>query len=453
MPTSSLYASLFCAIALFASGCGPGKPPIRNLIIISIDTLRTDHLGAYGHGPPTSPSLDVLAAKAIVFDDAISTAPWTTPAHASLLTGRYPSGHGIRNFEHRLADDVPTLATIMGERGFDTASFVNVLFLGAGSGLTRGFDHFAISPSKPSRAGATKNMIQDIQGWLNAHRERPVFLFAHFFDVHSNYHSLPRYEAMFVTGEANRFDGATSQIWDAVNGKIAPVEPFEAEHLSRLYDAGIRQFDDELGKFFDWLRERGWLEDTLVVLTSDHGEEFLDHGGMIHGSSHYQELVSVPLILYAASLPKGVRVSTPVSLVDLVPTVLGLFDIEAPPEIDGLDLRPLWEGGDTEREGKFRDRALLVETGPTHEDLLRSVRKGRHKLIVNIATGSRELYDLREDPRETRNLADQQPSVTRALEATLEELVGNGQVLEKAAPLSPEMKQRLRALGYLGPDD
>jgi arylsulfatase A-like enzyme len=454
MWTSRLYVALLCAAVQFASGCGAtessNKPLNRNVILISIDTLRTDRLGAYGYHLPTSPSLDALAARGILFENAISTAPWTTPAHASLLTGLYPTGHGVRTVEHRLADNIPTLATIVKERGFDTAAFVNVLFLGAGSGLTQGFDQFSISPSKPSRAGAAKNIIRDIQQWLDAHRERPIFLFAHFFDVHSDYQSLPRYEAMFVSDQSNRFNGETKQISDAVFGKIPAIEPFEAEHLSLLYSAGIRQLDDELGRFFGWLRARGWLDDTLLIVTSDHGEEFLDHGGMIHGSSHYQELIAVPLIMTGAGVPEGIRISTPVSLVDLVPTVLGILGIESPQQIDGRDLRPLWE---SERGWSFDDRVLLVETGPTQHDLLRSVRRGDHKFIVNIKTGVRELYDLREDPRETRNLADQQPALAQSLATALEQLTSGGRVPEPVRSYTPKMEQRLRALGYLQPAD
>jgi arylsulfatase A-like enzyme len=451
MSSARRRLALLCAAALLASACGPAESPIRNVIVISIDTLRSDRLGAYGYGSPTSPSLDALAADGVLFEEAVSTSPWTLPSHASLLTGLYPSGHGIRTSEHLLASDVPTLATLLADRGFDTAAFVNAFLLEPRFGLSRGFDRYAIHLEDHSREGATTKIIQDVQAWLDTHRDRPVFLFAHFFDVHSDYRSLPRYEAMFAP-EPGRFNGRTLQIMLAIIGRIRPIEPSDAEHLGRLYDAGIRQLDDELGRFFEWLRERGWLDDTLLIVTSDHGEEFLDHGGMIHGGTHYQELLRVPLILYGPGLPAGTSVSTPVSLVDLAPTVLGLLDIEPPARIDGRDLRPFWVGEEAEEGKGAGDRVLLAETGPMKEDVLRSVRRGHHKLIVNIETGSRELYDLREDPRETRNLAAEQPEVTRSLSAALEQLTRRAREPEKAPPLTPEMKQRLRAIGYIEPD-
>ena len=452
---SHLALILIAMLLSSLSGCADNaKPaPARNVIMISIDTLRADRLGTYGNSAPTSPSLDAAAAQGVVFDKAITAAPWTLPSHASMVTGRYPSGHGLRTLELRMNQGIPTLGTVLRDRGFDTGAFVNVLFLGGGSGFPRGFDDFLITPSKPSRAGAAKEVVSHIKTWLSEPREKPVFLFAHFFDPHSGYQSLPQYEAMFVGDEPNRFDGSTRQIIHASTGKIPPVEAHEADHLRLLYDAGIRQLDDELGIFFAWLQNGGWLKDTLVVVTSDHGEEFLDHARLLHGETHYDEVMQVPLIMFGAGVPRGVRIATPVSIVDIVPTVLGVLNEEPIEGIDGHDLRALWDAPQSEQARFFEQRAILSETGPEMEDNLRSVRKGRHKLIVNVASDEQELFDLIDDPGETRNIAPDHPELVAVLVKELESLTGRGLGTERAPPMSQELRDRLQALGYAVPDE
>jgi len=450
MPTPRHLIALVVLIGTVVGGCDSESSRARNVILISIDTLRADRLGAYGHDAPTSPNLDLLAAQGVVFEDTSSTSPWTIPSHASLLTGLYPSGHGVQTLGLRLSNKIPSLATVLGENGYDTAAFVNVVFLGGGSGLNQGFDKFGITGPKTSRQGVSKDMIQEIKSWLSAHRERPVFVFAHFFDVHSSYQSLPHFEAMFTHGEENRFDGSTKQIVKAATGATPPVTPSEAAHLMRLYDAGIRQLDDELGRFFGWLRDKQWLDDTVVIITSDHGEEFLEHGGMLHSSSHYEELVRVPLIISGAGIDVSGRVSTPVSIVDVAPTLLTLLDIQPTAEFDGRDLSPFLKNPDASVPS-LENRTLVVETGPAMTDVLRTARRGRHKLILNLKSGNRELYDLVADPLETENLVYKKPDLADSLAAELEEISGRGAGFEEAPPISPEMKQRLEALGYLVP--
>jgi arylsulfatase A-like enzyme len=229
------------------------------------------------------------------------------------------------------------------------------------------------------------------------------------------------------------------------------VHEREAERLSRLYDAGIRQLDDELGRFFAWLAEQGRLEDTLVVLTSDHGEEFFDHGpdqpgrttGVSHGHSLYQELVRVPLIMRGPSVPPGIRVGAPVSLVDVIATVLGALGLRPPSGLDGVDLRPLFENGATS------ERPLFFETsGSQRESDLRGVRRGRHKLVVDRQTGRRELYDLEKDPGESMDLFAEEPEIVERLAEDLRRIEAERREPE-VRRLSDEEKKRLRALGYL----
>ena len=191
------------------------------------------------------------------------------------------------------------------------------------------------------------------------------------------------------------------------------------------------------------------MDDTLVIVTSDHGEEFLEHGRLVHGMTHYEEMLRVPLFLVGPGVPPGSRISTPVSLVDLLPTVLGLLEIPAPAGIDGRDLAPLWRG---EAEA-FEDRMLLAETGSTQgapwNDALRSIRQGDMKLIVDSVEGRSELFDLAQDPGEQRNLADARPEVVESLAAALDAELGAKREPATAAEPSEDVKRRLKALGYL----
>jgi arylsulfatase A-like enzyme len=427
------------ALASIATACAPSPPTLRNVILISVDTLRADHLGAYGHPRPTSPNLDAFAAAGVVFEDVSSTSPWTLPAHTSLFTGRYLRGHGVHTEGHRLPDDVPTLAAILKERGFATGAVVNTLFLSPRFGVARGFDHYGVIESDQSPEGAARRVTDAAIAWLED-RSEPFFLFVHHFDVHSDYRSLPQHERRFAP-EPGRFDGRTIQLLLAIRGD-KPIDAADALHLAKLYDAGIFQLDAELARFFAWLRERGRLEDTLVIVTSDHGEEFLEHGGLLHGSTHYQELLRVPLLLGGAGVPAGVRIAAPVSTVDVAPTVLSLLGVPAPPGVDGIDLSPLWRGEDADP-----GRALMAEAA---SPVLRTVRRGRHKLIIRAENGDRELYDLSEDPGESRDLASTQTELADSLAAEAVGLARAAREPEPAAELTPEQKAHLRSLGYLG---
>jgi arylsulfatase A-like enzyme len=431
---------LLVSFALLGIACSQAPASVRNVILISIDTLRADHLGSHGHDRPTSPNLDAFAADGIVFEAASATSPWTLPSHASLLTGRYLRGHGVRTEEHRLADEVPVLAAVMSESGFDTAAIVNTLFLSPRFGIARGFDSFEVIESDQSPQGAAQRITKQAIERLEGRRGERNFLFLHYFDVHSDYLSLPRYERLFAP-EPGRFTGRTIQLLLAIRGDV-PIGADDADRLARLYDGGIRQLDDELGRLFEWLREHDWLDDTLVIVTSDHGEEFLEHGGLLHGSTHYQEMLHIPLIFGGAGIPAGKRIGTPVSLVDVVPTILSVLEIPSPPGLDGADLRPLWQ----EAQQAPVERLIFAEAGPGD---LRSVRSGRSKLITQGPAGRAELYDLADDPAETRNLAAERPELVAALEAEIAAFVASAREPQLAPELTDDEKEHLQALGYL----
>jgi len=278
-----LLAAGLLGAALLLSGCRPVAD--RNLILISIDTLRADHLGCYGYDRPTSPAIDAMAEAGVVFDDASATSPWTLPSHGSLLTGLYPRRHGAFLSDRALGDGVVHLAAWLKKHGFRTAGVVNSLWLDK-HGLREGFDDFVYVPEEVSVRRPSRVIELALRHLRQFDREAPFFLFLHFYDVHSDYRSLREYEEMFVGDYGGHADGSTVQLLAFLRGE-AELGEDDIRHLRDLYDAGIRQLDGQLARLFRNVRSLGLLDETLIVITSDHGEEFLERGGVLHGRTHY----------------------------------------------------------------------------------------------------------------------------------------------------------------------
>ena len=461
-------------------------------MLISIDTLRADHLGAYGHHRFTSPVLDEFAAKGVVFEDASATTGWTLPSHASMLTGLFPLRHGVITGANALSEEVPTLAGWFNGAGWDTAAIVNVLWLKRERyGLTRDFEKYLfIAEADYRRRGPSSWATDQAMEWLRDQQGRSLFLFLHYYDVHADYASLPEYERLFVSPYEVHAYGSAWQIerWIFPEGHIAhcleePESPLcsfgsqekppridaeiervefderDVQHLEELYDAGIRQLDTELGRLLGFLESSGRMDDTLVVITSDHGEEFLEHGRLGHSLTTYQQSLRVPLIMRGPGLPAGVRVTSPVSLVDLAPTLRALSGLAAGNDLDGLNLSGLWRGADPR---PFAERYLFGEASqgvqeqsrlPGVYPIFRSIRRGNFKLVARTLGPETEyaLYDLAEDPGELRDIASRHPAQVAEMAAVLQRRHGVGGEATpsgKAVELDPDEIDQLRALGY-----
>ncbi len=404
----------------------------------------------YGYSRPTSPRIDAFAQEAVIFENASSTAPWTLPSHASLLTGQYPRNHRLISYERRLPFSVETIAAKLTQAGFDTRAVVNTHNLSERYGLAYGFSKFhyveeAVARVSPS-SWVTDQAIEWIIEWIGEPRERPLFLFMHYYDAHSDYAAHPEHREVFEAPYQGEFDGSTVQLLNFRRGR-GQINSEDADHLIDLYDAGIQQTDEELERLFACLRKTGQLDTALVVLTSDHGEEFLEHGSVLHGETQYAEVLQVPLIIrYPPALP-SLRVRSPVSLVDVVPTIFGLLG-EAPIDgIDGLDLSPLWNDPSVQTISQFDQRALF--SGGDHlGNTTRSIRQGNFKLIYDAKSRDRELYDLRSDPNERVNIAQIRGDVAHRLESALL-AVGYASVAEGApVELTDAEKALIEALGY-----
>ena len=322
-----LVTLLACIAAL--AGCQPARPPSPgpNAILISIDTLRADHLGCYGYARPTSPNLDRFAAGGAVFERAISESPWTMPSHASLLTGLAPSRHGMLDDLNRLADAIPTLAEQVRSAGIETAAFVNTPYLAENTGLLRGFAFirgFDIWDARKQRTLSGEAMNDALESWLDEHGERPFFAFFHTYDLHSDYLPEARSREELVRPYSGRFDGRSETLDGIARGRLHPTSA-DIDHIRDLYDAALRQIDDHLGALLAELERRELLDTTLIIITADHGEEFFDHGSVSHGRTLYQEMLHVPLIVRGPGVTAGLRIAEPVQLVDVAPTLLAWF--------------------------------------------------------------------------------------------------------------------------------
>jgi arylsulfatase A-like enzyme len=448
--------------AACGGGAGPEPARPRNVLLISLDTVRPDHLSCYGNPRETSPAIDALAARGVRFADASSTAPWTLPAHATMFTGLYPSHHGVKDYSHRLPAEQVTLAEILRERGFRTFAVINTWNIADPRfEIFQGFapeDVRYVRETAPGAAGGQVilNSGAEVERlareFLAGHdRARPFFLLAHFYDAHTDFTPTAANRARFVAPYAGKLDGTTGQLM-AVRASGVRLGEADLRFLRDMYDAEIRGLDDVLGRFLEFLEHEGFARDTLVVLAADHGEEFQEHGGLLHGRTQYEELLRVPLILAGPGIPRGEVVDQPVSLVDLLPTILARLEIAPPARVDGVDLAPAWSGGRLSERVLFgeADHNNVVDGQPVI-DVKRMARLGHEKLHLDRHSGAVQLFDLARDPREQRDLAASAPERVELLRAALARfLAGAVAGQTSGAELSAENLELLRRLGYAG---
>jgi arylsulfatase A-like enzyme len=398
-----------------------------NLLLVTLDTTRADRLGCYGHDGATTPAIDRLAAEGVRAVDAVTVAPVTLPAHASILTGLYPPEHGVRdNGEFRLEPQAVTLAEVLGGAGYDTAAFVSAFVLDARYGLNQGFERYddAVEPVSAT-AGPARHFNERPAdetttaglGWL-AERDpgRPFFAWVHYFDPHHPYEAPP--------GPSAGEDG---------------------------YDAEIGFVDRELGRLLDGLESRGLAQRTLTVIVADHGEGLGEHGEVSHTLLIYGSTMRVPLILHAPGVlaPGQVVDDTVVSVVDVAPTVAGLLDVAWGAEVDGIDLT----GGAPDAERMVYMETLAPWLGHGWSPL-HGIRRHRDKMIL---APSPEYYSLASDPGQSNNLwldatgsaAAGRDRLEEQLSSWLADWPTTATVAASARPLDPDERARLRALGYV----
>jgi arylsulfatase A-like enzyme len=455
---------LLCAALL---GCEAGPRP--NLIMVVVDTLRADHLGCYGYERGTSPHIDAFAAESQVFDNAVAQSSWTSPSVASLFTSAYPSVHGVTGFGSRLPPTMETLAEVLQGHGFRTAAFsANFAQITQRNGFAQGFDTFQVIKKKwrdedkqegdvgKWRAAGAIAVTKKALAWLREESAAPFFLYLHYMDPHSDYNPPTPLRKRFENPYDGAINGSTKQILQVERGELS-LDEADRSHLIDLYDAEVATADAGFGRVLEYLEEEDLLGGSVVVILSDHGEEFLDHGRLFHGFTLYAEMIRVPLIVRAPGLEAGRRISQLVELIDVGPTVLDLLQIPDERSSQGRSLTGLLDGEspgqpDARAYSELSDDAPLIGEvrGRTHS---RAVWSESWSYLQRM-DGTVELYEHSGDPGQTANRIGAEGETARAFEAELQSLVA---VLESAAkpapaagaPVGEEEREQLRTLGYL----
>lgn len=400
-------------LGLVASCGEPASPP--NVLFVSIDTLRADRLGVYGYERPTTPNLDALAARGVLFDPVIAESSWTIPSHVTMLSGLSARSHGVENPMLEIADETPMLAETLRDAGYRTFAITDGHWLSAEWGFDQGFGTFEAEP----RQGLAR-IVQRAKERIDhaESRDEPWFAFLQTYDTHCPYQAPEAYRRMFRSPDATPFP--TDGLCGNPHFNSMELDEGRRRHLVDLYDAGVRWVDDELGAFIDWLDEKGYAEDTLIVVTSDHGEELFEAGRIGHGTTLDPEVLRVPWILVAPDIEPRV-VDGPVALADITPTVLDLVNVDLPTNVDGRSWIPALAGVPMNPRGAY----------------------SRVRWEANLESWTTEdshfVRELVTDPQPAKGLDDflAQPSAARL-----------------AAPERPDLSsaevEALRAIGYLG---
>ncbi|MEQ8766461.1 MAG: sulfatase [Planctomycetota bacterium] len=440
---------LLSIVSSLLLGCSEERRP--NILLISLDTLRADRLGTYGYDRDTSPQLDRFAAAGVVFEDVTSVSPWTLPSHASLLTSLYPSRHGVVSDAHKLPDARQTLTEVLGSAGYATHAIVNAHYLSERYGLLQGFEGSQVvsewddpKSKKPKLAKKATQITSDALDWLERRdAERPFFLFLHYYDAHSDYDPSEPYRTQFVRPYAGPADGTTGQLLAYRKAGMVLGEG-DIRHLGDLYDAQVRQLDDQIGRLLRGLDSMDLASDTIVAITSDHGEELFEHGSLLHGQTYFQEVIRIPWLMRGPGVPSGTRAREPVSLIDVPVTLLDLVGLDPPKKWQGRSGVSIWRGQEPEPRFLFAE----ADHGDTIENRRRLVRHGPYKLIHDRETSSDAIFDLRTDPGEERDLSPTPPEITAALRTELERLLRQASEGESIGAPSEATQRLLDQLGY-----
>ncbi|MFH1680631.1 MAG: sulfatase, partial [Candidatus Eisenbacteria bacterium] len=448
------------ALAAACAGCGGGGERPPNIILITIESLRADHVGCYGYPLPTTPHLDELASESLRFDRAYSVTSWTLPSHASLFTGLPPTALQVTEPHHRLADSYETLAEILSEEGYYCIGFVSGPFLRTPHNLNQGFSHYDDTPSSVSTGNAhgdrtNPEMEEKISAFLRSLPPKPFFLFAYFWDVHYDFIAPPPFDTLFTDPGTEPFDTRGFER----NGEIHPgMRAERLRYVISQYDGEIRCTDEMLGRIFGVLRETSLWDRTAILLTADHGEEFFEHGEKGHKNNLHRESLHVPLLvkLPGAAAPRAdSRLATPT---DLFPTALTLAGAAGRDPRDGLSL--LGEPPESrdlffELRHTYYGPSIAAGSMGTKTFDAHAATDGALKYMLFPRGGGERLFDLAGDPDETVDLSAARPADVAAwrekVGAWKEEAgrIASEHGAAGEAVLSSEEKRRLEALGYI----
>lgn len=408
-------------------GCSPkeaGAPAVtasnaRNVLLVTLDTVRADRLGCYGYEEAETPWLDRLAREGLLFEQASAQVPLTLPSHASLLSGLLPPHHGLRNNgAGAFPEGTATLATLLSGEGYRTGAFLGAFVLDRRFGLSRGFETYDDEIERAPGANVVleaerpgREVVDRALAWLGRQDSRPFFLWVHLYDAHAPY---------------------------------LPPSPHRERHPGRPYDGEIASVDEQVGRLLQELERRGLKDSTVVAVAADHGEALGEHGELTHGLLLYEPTLRVPLLMRAPGLPAGKAIRTPVSLVDVGPTVAGLIGKSLPGTLDGRDLSSvLRKGGEPPPSDVYAESQYPAVFGWSPLSSL------RRRDLKYISSSEPELYDLGQDPKESNNLAASQRRTGEGFAGRLAE-IESGAVETQPMAADAETRERLASLGYVG---
>lgn len=442
-------------------------PPRPSIVLVLVDTLRRDYLGFHGFDGPISPNLDWLARESLVFENAFTQAPWTKPSVASLFTSLHPDTHGLDNHEGLfgprqnqalttgvLPAEAVTLAEALKGAGYRTAAFVANPWIHGRYGFDQGFDSYEVVETLPE-------ILERARGFVRKDEGRPFFLYLHFMDVHGPYDAPEEdFQAMGTSpGLAVRTEPpagvlgklplylagiqwfGNKEFQNRTFGEVIAFRLTRSHTVRARYAANVLDFDRRIAPFLNDVRNSELDQNTVLVLTSDHGEELLEHGGWDHGFNLYEHQIRVPLLIRTPGARDRARVTRAANLVDVMPTLLALANVDAPEGIEGEDLL----GAEGTDKPSF-------SAATKHREGVHAVRTARYKLIFDAKTGTVALFDLEADPGEYRDIAPENEAEKRKLLGLLSqhiERARRSRLHPESAVIPEEIRKRLESLGYL----
>ena len=441
----------------------------RYVILISLDTLRSDHLGCYGYDRDTSPNIDLLAKDGVRFAESRAASAWTLPSHISMMTALDTIHHGVVAPDVRLNPATLTLAELLKAKGYWNGAFTGGLFLSGFYGFNEGFDGFQVVGGVKGRTSAAK-LAERAALWIEKNLDRDFFLFLHTYQIHNPFSAEEPWNRRYLSEGAGMSEVDMVPLGFDDEKRFKPVSEEMRRNIIGLYDGEIRYTDEKLiGPLVAKLKGLGIYDRTMIVLTSDHGEEFFEHGSWLHSHSVYDEVIRVPLIVkFFGSRNAGRTVRASAFGVDVMPTIADELRIKIPPEgLDGRSLLPLADGGDEARGNSPRSGMSEVasQTRITHIPRKVALVRPPFKYILNEPFSPEdlafftspprplpevELFDVSRDPGETRNLAAQMPELVREFRALFRERYKpRGKPVSLKVKMGGNLLKQLKSLGYL----
>jgi arylsulfatase len=445
-------AASFLALVALAFGAGCERPP-RHLVLVTLDTLRADRLSAYGHDRETSPALAALAERGVRFDDAIAQSISTPPSHASILTGKNPPRHGLRKLAgEALAPEQTTLAEVLSAEGFTTAAFVGAIPLLGNRGLDQGFALYEEDLPKGMLERRARTTNASVRTWLASRPSGRLFLWVHYFDPHYPYLAPRAYQMkfagrLFARKGLPRSTNANPET--TRESGPSPSDAAEVATMKDLYDAEARYTDDALAELFAMLDAAGILEDAVIAVVADHGESLGEHGYYFGHWDVLWENARVPMVLaHPDGRHGGRRVAETVRTIDLMPTLLAWLGIEAPGDLDGVDLSALIEGEGSEETTAYTEQHQYTRTHAVRTKDWLLLRRGASR--GDAPDSAIRLYRRIDGRAVPEDVSADHPDILALLAARLEELHrADDSGKSVPIPVSDSVRDQLRALGYL----